>query len=85
MAGQLRYDISWANDEVRVILTLNDTEGLFDRSKTEILSKDENMVIYAVLWEWGLIRKMKRLQMEGQPQRRDDLSDVVSITNLLKQ
>lgn len=86
VAGQLRYDIAWANDEVRVFLTLlNNPEELFDRSKSQgvILYDDENIVIYAVLWEWGLVRKMKRLQMEGQPQRSEDWNDVVSITNLL--
>lgn len=82
----MRYDIKWANDDVRMFLTLlNDPASLFQRSKQQnvLLYSDENLRIYAVLWEWVLVRKLKRLQMEGQVQRREDWNDCVVVTKLL--
>jgi hypothetical protein len=86
VAQRLEYDEGWANDEVRLFLTLlNDPDGLFQRSKQQglLLYSDDNLRIYAVLWEWVLVRKLKRLQMEGQPQRKEDWNDSVAITKVL--
>ncbi|KAK4551405.1 hypothetical protein LTR86_011191 [Recurvomyces mirabilis] len=81
-AHRLRYVQDWANDNVRYFLPLlNNPSDLFERSKLQnvVLYRDHNLIIYAVLWEWVLIRKLKRLQMEGQPQRREDWNDCISI------
>ncbi|KAK3669238.1 hypothetical protein LTR78_010873 [Recurvomyces mirabilis] len=85
-ARRLRYVPDWANDNVRYFLALlNDPSDLFERSKLQnvVLYRDHHLIIYAVLWEWVLIRKLKRLQMEGQPQRREDWNDCVSICKRL--
>ncbi|OQN96100.1 hypothetical protein B0A48_18346 [Cryoendolithus antarcticus] len=82
----LGYISKWANDEVRLFLSLlNDPEDLFRQSKEQgvILYRDDNLIIYAVLWEWVLVRKLKRLQMEAQPPRKEDWNDCVAITKLL--
>lgn len=76
------------NDSVTWFLTLLDkpkADELFERSKSQgvVLYSDGNLTVYAVLWEWVLMRKMKWLQMEGQLQRRVDWLDVMSITKLL--
>ncbi|KAK3670791.1 hypothetical protein LTR78_009363 [Recurvomyces mirabilis] len=81
-AQRLRYVQDWANDNVRFFLPLlNNPSDLFERSKLQdvVLYRDHNLIIYAVLWEWVLVRKLKRLQMEGQPPRREDWNDCVSI------
>lgn len=67
------------------LLLLNDPESLFERSKQQgvLLYRDNNLRIYAVLWEWVLVRKLKRLQMEGQVQRKEDWNDCVAVTKLL--
>ncbi|KAL8953127.1 MAG: hypothetical protein Q9222_001010 [Ikaeria aurantiellina] len=72
----------WANDEVSLFLTLlRDPKDLFDRSIQQglLLYSGTNLRIYGVLWLWVLVRKMKRLQMEGQPPREVDWSDCVCI------
>ncbi|KAK3045724.1 hypothetical protein LTR09_012736 [Extremus antarcticus] len=82
----LGYIGKWANDEVRWFLSLlDDPEDLFQQSKRQgvVLYRDENLIIYAVLWEWVLVRKLKRLQMEAQPSRKEDWNDCVAITKLL--
>lgn len=85
VANQLRYDNKWANDDVRLFLTLlNNPETLFNQSNWQgvVLYRDGNLTIYAVLWEWVLVRKLKRLQMEGQVQRPEDWKDCIAITRL---
>jgi hypothetical protein len=76
------------NDSVTWFLTLLDKPKaveLFERSKSQgvVLYSDSNLTVHAVLWEWVLMRKMKRLQTEGQPQRRVDWLDAMSITKIL--
>lgn len=86
VAGQLQYDQKWANDEVGIFLSLlKDPGALFSESKSQriVLYSDESVIIYAVLWEWVLTRKLKRLQMKGQVQRSEDWKDCVAITKLL--
>ena len=86
VGDELHYDANWANDEVRMFLTLlKEPNELFRRSKQQgvKLYQDSNIIIYAALWEWVLVRKLKRLQMEGQVQRREDWNDCVAITKLL--
>jgi hypothetical protein len=85
-ARNLKYDIRWANDEVRVFLSLlHSPERLFSRSKAQniVLYDDGTLKVYAVQMEWALCRKMKRLQMENQVPRREDWSDCVAITKFL--
>lgn len=86
VAKHLRYDPQWANDEVRVFLTLlDDPEIVFEQSKRQniVLYREANVVIYAVKWEWVLARKLKRLQMVGQQARAEDWKDTIAITKLL--
>ena len=86
VSKRLRYDSKWANDDVSIFLTLLDNPAiLFHQSKEQgvVLFRDNNLIIYAVLWEWVLVRKLKRLQMEGQVQRQEDWNDCVTITKLL--
>ena len=86
VANQLSYDIEWCNDQVRLFTNLlNQPEDLFNRSVQQgiLLYGDHNLVIHAVLWEWVLVRKLKRLQMEGQPQREQDWSDCLAVTKIL--
>jgi hypothetical protein len=81
-----KYDAKWCNDEVSVFLMLlNDAGELVDRSKLQgiELYGDSNLVVYPVLWEWVLARKLKRLQMEGQVQRAEVWSDCAANTMLL--
>ncbi|KAL8878125.1 MAG: hypothetical protein Q9192_008516, partial [Flavoplaca navasiana] len=71
---------------VQMFLTLlNDPTELFDRSIPQglLLYDGAILQIYGVLWLWVLVRKMKRLQMENQPQREVDWIDCVSITKRL--
>jgi hypothetical protein len=86
VAKRLNYAGEWANDNVRIFLgLLNNPTDLFERSKRQnvVLFQDTNMRVFAVLWEWVLIRKLKRLQMDvGQP-RRADWNDCVTICQLL--
>lgn len=85
-ARTLKYDIRWANDEVRAFLSLlNRPDRLFAQSKAQniVLYGDGTLVVYAVQMEWALCRKMKRLQMENQVPRREDWSDCVAIAKFL--
>lgn len=78
----------WANDQVMLFLSLlRDPKDLFDRSIQQgvVLYNGINLQIYAVLWLWVLVRKMKRLQMEGLPPREVDWSDCVFITHQIIQ
>lgn len=86
VAQDLNYDTEWANDEVTIFLTLlRQPDALFSESKAQsiVLYSDRNLRIYAVLFEWVLVRKLKRLQMEGQRRRPEDWRDCVSITKVL--
>lgn len=86
VANKLHYDEKWCNDEVSVFLTLlDDPVAFFDRSRSQdtVLYRDDNLVVYAVLWEWLLARKLKRLQMEDQRPRQVDWNDSVTIAMLL--
>lgn len=88
LAQELGYDPGWMNDSVTWFLTLLDKPKayeLFQSSKSQgvVLYSDSDLTIYAVLWGWVLMRKLKRLQMEGQSQRRVDWLDVMSITKTL--
>lgn len=82
VAGQLHFVSDWANDQVKLFLALiRNPEELFDRSVQQgvLLFRGMNLHIYAVVWLWVLVRKMKRLQMEGQEPREVDWIDCVSI------
>ncbi|KAL9585024.1 MAG: hypothetical protein Q9203_004423 [Teloschistes exilis] len=82
VAGQLHFVSDWANDQVTLFLTLiRNPKELFDRSVQQgvLLFRGTNLHIYAVVWLWVLVRKMKRLQMEGQEPREVDWIDCVSI------
>ncbi|KAL8880052.1 MAG: hypothetical protein Q9192_008102 [Flavoplaca navasiana] len=86
VAAQLYFVPDWANDQVRMFLTLlSDPTELFDRSIQQglLLYDGATLQIYGVLWLWVLFRKMKRLQMENQPQREVDWIDCISITKRL--
>ncbi|KAL9025081.1 MAG: hypothetical protein Q9180_007731, partial [Flavoplaca navasiana] len=86
VAAQLYFVPDWANDQVQMFLTLlSDPTELFDRSIQQglLLYDGATLQIYGVLWLWVLVRKMKRLQMENQPQREVDWIDCVSITKRL--
>ncbi|KAF2718143.1 hypothetical protein K431DRAFT_315143 [Polychaeton citri CBS 116435] len=82
VGATLHYDRKWCNDEVSLFLTLLENPAeLFNRSKAQNirLYEDENLIVYAVLWEWVLARKLKRLQMEGQTPRVEDWNDCITI------
>ena len=71
----------WANDQVRLFLTFCAIQKISDRSLRQglLLYNGTNFEIYAVLWLWVLIRKIKSLQMEGQEPTEADWSDCVYI------
>ena len=78
VAQEMYFVEDWANDQVTLFLSLlRDPKDLFDRSVQQDvrLYSGTNLHIYGVLWLWVLVRKMKRLQMEGQPAREVDWSD----------
>ena len=78
VAQEMYFVEDWANDQVTLFLSLlRDPKDLFDRSVQQDvrLYSGTNLHIYGVLWSWVLVRKMKRLQMEGQPAREVDWSD----------
>lgn len=86
MATRLNYIRDWANDHVSIFLTLLDNPtDLFERSKRQniVLFQDPNIKIFAVLWEWVLVRKLKRIQMEDQEVRGQDWSDCIAICKVL--
>lgn len=83
---RLQYDPKWCNDEVSLFLTLlSNPYDLFARSVEQnvILYQGHHLIVYAVLWKWVLVRKMKRLQMENQEQREEDLSDCIAILRIM--
>ena len=87
VADRLQFVPDWANDQVELFLSLlRDPKDLFDRSIKQnlVLYRGDNIHIYAVLWLWVLVRKMKRLQMEGEPAREVDWIDCVSIIYRIK-
>ncbi|KAL8941811.1 MAG: hypothetical protein Q9211_001663 [Gyalolechia sp. 1 TL-2023] len=88
VAGRLHFVPDWANDHVQLFLSLlRNPKELFDRSIRQglLLYNGNALQIYGVLWLWVLVRKMKRLQMENQPQREVDWSDCVAITYQIMQ
>lgn len=82
VAKDLDFVQDWANDQVSLFLSLlRDPKDLFERSIEQgvLLYNGANLQIYAVLWLWVLVRKMKRLQMEDQLPREVDWSDCIFI------
>lgn len=86
VARDMGFDRSWANDEVRHFLgLLANPQNLIERSKRQniVLYQDQNLVVYAALFEWSLVRKLKRLGMVGQTPRNEDWNDCVAMCKVL--
>lgn len=82
----LEYHEKWCNDDVALFLTLlGDPTALFARSvqQNELLFAGRHILVYAVLWEWVFVRKLKRLQMEEQRPRTEDWLDCLAILHIL--
>lgn len=86
VADSLAYSPEWTrNKDDDLLALLNEPQRLIDRSKGQdvILYRDENLIVYGVLWEWLLVRKLKRLSLEDRDVSIDDWKDCVIICKLL--
>ena len=82
VSSLLGYVPNWCNSEISEFLSLlNHPSVLFERSISQgtIIFQGINLTVFAVLWEWVLVRKMKRLQLEGQRPRAEDWNDCIAI------
>jgi hypothetical protein len=72
------YDRNWVNDRVTMFAVGDTAQSLFRDSVAQniILWQGENLIVYAVKWEWSLARKVKRI---GSTRREADISDAAAL------
>lgn len=65
------------NDKVGIFAVGDTAPSVFRESVAQnvILWEKENLIVYAVKWEWSLARKLKRI---GSTSREEDVSDAVA-------
>jgi hypothetical protein len=78
VATKNEYKSYWANDKVGMFAVGDTAQPLFETSVAQdvMLWEGNNLVVYAVEWEWSLARKLKRVGSEKRP---TDISDAAAL------
>lgn len=83
VASRRGYHAEWINDRVSGFVYDNSAQPLVERSVQQnvVLYRSNNLVVYAVEWEWSFARKLRRVATQGREVDIDDAARTLHIIN----